>query len=55
MKDAMLFLFLTSFSLGGGKALAQNIAQSASATDNWIISETTSPVDYPYDQDEPRD
>jgi hypothetical protein len=46
MKNAMLFLFLTPFSLGGGKALAQNIAQSTSATGNWIISETTSPVDY---------
>jgi len=46
MKNAMLFLFLTPFSLGGGKALAQNIAQSTSATGNWIISETKSPVDY---------
>src|ERR1700741_3571613 len=46
MKNAMLLLFLTPFSLGGGKAFAQNIAQSMSATGNWIISETTSPVDY---------
>jgi hypothetical protein len=46
MKNAVLFLFLTSFSLGVGNALAQNMAQSTSATGNWIISETTSPVDY---------
>jgi hypothetical protein len=46
MKNAMLLLFLTPFALGGEKAFAQNITQSMSATGNWIISETTSPVDY---------
>ena len=46
MKSAVPFLLLTSFSLGSGSALAQNTPQSTFATGNWIISETTSPVDY---------
>jgi hypothetical protein len=46
MKNAALSLMATFFPFAGGNALAQNTQQSPSATGNWIISETTSPVDY---------
>ena len=47
MKDAALFLLATFFSVASRNALAQDMQQqSQSATGNWIISETTSPVDY---------
>ena len=39
-------MFVTFFALASGKALAQNVSESPSATGNWIISETTSPIDY---------
>jgi hypothetical protein len=41
-----LSVFVTSFVLASGTVLAQNVSQSPSATGNWIVSETTSPVDY---------
>jgi len=46
MMALALSLFVTFFALACGKALAQNVSESPSATRNWIISETTSPVDY---------
>jgi hypothetical protein len=47
MKDAALFLLATFFSAASRNVLAQDMQQqSQSATGNWIISETTSPVDY---------
>jgi len=46
MTALALSLFVTFFALASGKALAQNVSESPSATRNWIISETTSPVDY---------
>jgi hypothetical protein len=45
MRTAEISLF-TVFALAGAGALAQNIRSSLPATDNWTISETTSPVDY---------
>jgi hypothetical protein len=41
-----LSLFVAFFVAASENALAQTVSQSPSATDNWIISETTSPVDY---------
>jgi hypothetical protein len=46
MKNAALSLLATCFPLASGNALAQDMQQSTSTTGNWIISETTSPVDY---------
>jgi hypothetical protein len=46
VNGAALVLLMTSFSLGGGNAVVQNVAQSLSATGDWVVSETTSPVDY---------
>jgi hypothetical protein len=44
MRIVALSLFVTFFAMASGNALAQNDSQSA--TGNWIITETTSPVDY---------
>jgi hypothetical protein len=41
-----LSLFVAFFAIANENVLAQNVSQSPSATNNWIISETTSPVDY---------
>lgn len=41
-----LLLFVTFFAIVSGNALAQNVSQSPSAAGNWLITETTSPVDY---------
>jgi hypothetical protein len=46
MRSVALSLFVTLFAIASGNALAQNVSQSPSATGNWIITETTSPVDY---------
>jgi hypothetical protein len=46
MRTIALSRLLTFFAIASENALAQNVAQSPSVTDNWIISETTSPVDY---------
>jgi hypothetical protein len=46
MRNIALSLFVTFFAIASENALAQNVSQSPSATGNWIISETTSPVDY---------
>jgi hypothetical protein len=40
------FRFVAFFTLGSASALAQNVSQLPSTTHDWIISETTSPVDY---------
>jgi len=44
MRLDALSLFVTFFAIAGGNVLAQNVSQSA--TSDWIITETTSPVDY---------
>jgi hypothetical protein len=44
MRSVARSLFVTFFAIASGNALAQNGSQSA--TGNWIITETTSPVDY---------
>jgi hypothetical protein len=44
MRRPSIFLSTALFALAGGAALAQNVPRSA--TGNWIISETISPVDY---------
>jgi hypothetical protein len=44
MKSGTSSVLIVSFSLGG--ALVLNSTHSACAADEWIISETTSPVDY---------
>jgi hypothetical protein len=46
MMTVALFLFAAFFAIASGNARAQNMTQSPSATKSWIISETTSPVDY---------
>jgi len=46
MMTVALFLFVAFFAIASGNVRAQNMSQSPSATNNWIISETTSPVDY---------
>jgi len=39
-------LFVAFFAIASGNALAQDVSQSPSAPGNWIVTETTSPVDY---------
>ncbi|QPF87170.1 hypothetical protein IC762_13140 [Bradyrhizobium genosp. L] len=39
-------LLVAVFAVGSAGALAENLSQSPAAADNWIISETTSPLDY---------
>jgi hypothetical protein len=46
VKRALLLLILTSCLTGSGNAVAQTMARSTPAPGNWIVSETTSPVDY---------
>jgi hypothetical protein len=46
MTIVALSLFVTFFALASGKALGQNVSESSSATRDWVISETMSPVDY---------
>jgi hypothetical protein len=46
MTTIALAVLVIFSAMAGGNALAQNVPQSPSATGNWIISETTSPVDY---------
>jgi hypothetical protein len=45
MKTAGISL-LVAFTLAGASAFAQNVRSALPATDNWTISETTSPLDY---------
>jgi hypothetical protein len=45
MRTAEISLLMV-FTLAGASALAQDLRSSLPATDNWTISETTSPVDY---------
>jgi hypothetical protein len=45
MMTVALSLFVSFFAIASENALGQNVSQSPSATNNWIISETTSPVD----------
>jgi hypothetical protein len=46
MRTVALSPFVTFFAFASANALAQNVSPSPSAAGNWIISETTSPVDY---------
>jgi hypothetical protein len=46
MRTIAFSLFVTFFAIASGNALAQDVSRSPSSTGNWIISETTSPVDY---------
>ena len=46
MMTVALFLLVAFFAIASENALAQKVSQSSSAANYWIISETTSPVDY---------
>jgi hypothetical protein len=46
MNNATVALVLTYCLFAVENAVAQNTKESSSATDGWIVSETTSPVDY---------
>jgi hypothetical protein len=46
MNKIALTVLLTNVLFVNENAVAQNAEESLSGTDNWIISETTSPVDY---------
>jgi hypothetical protein len=46
MRPAAHSLLVTFLALATGNTFAQNVPQSASGTGSWIISETTSPLDY---------